>query len=70
MSPDIEEARALAARVQQEGDLWTPFDQGRYAYHSNIPLTDNPWNEPPNNLNHYALIDWARGWAYEANRLK
>ena len=68
MEPDTKEADAIARRIEEQlNDMWSPFDSGRHAYHIGIPLTDNPWDEPPN-VDVRAFLDWARGWHHEREK--
>lgn len=65
MKPDIEEARAIQRHVElSKGDLWGPYDSGRYAYHTDILFADNPYTSPPD-LNDRNATAWARGWLHE-----
>jgi len=70
MEKDIEVARALQKRVDEiGGGMWAPFDSGRYAYHTGIPLADDPYiNDHGTKDDPKAASDWARGWLYEAER--
>jgi len=62
VTPDINEARAIARYVHEEyGDAWTHYLLGRYAFHTGLPVAANPYDSSDGWW-------WSRGWLREARR--